>query len=47
MLFVLPILGPQLLCETVFGMVIDNQYLDTFARVTWHEDKIKTYQVIN
>ena len=23
-------------------MIIDNQYLDTFARVTWHEKEIKS-----
>ena len=31
--FVLPILGPTTLRDTV-GMVVDNNYLDTFARVT-------------
>ena len=38
--FVLPILGPTTLRDTV-GMVVDNNYLDTFARVTWHEKEIK------
>ena len=38
--FVLPILGPTTVRDGV-GMVIDNNYLDAFARVTWHEDKIK------
>ena len=38
--FVLPILGPTTLRDSV-GMVIDNNYLDTFARVTWHEKEIK------
>ena len=23
-------------------MMLDNQYLDTFARVTWHEEEIKS-----
>ena len=39
--FVLPILGPTTLRDTV-GMVIDNNYLDPFARVTWHEEEIKS-----
>ena len=38
--FVLPILGPTTFRDSV-GMVIDNNYLDTFARVTWHEKEIK------
>ena len=38
--FVLPILGPTTVRDTV-GMVIDNNYLDPFARVTWHEKEIK------
>ena len=37
--FVLPILGPTTVRDTV-GMVIDNNYLDPFARVTWHEKEI-------
>ena len=40
--FVLPILGPTTLRDSV-GMVIDNNYLDTFARVTWHEKEIKNF----
>ncbi len=39
--FVLPILGPTTIRDS-FGMVIDNQYLDAFARVTWHEREIKS-----
>ena len=39
--FVLPILGPTTLRDTV-GMVVDNNYLDPFARVTWHEKEIKS-----
>ena len=39
--FVLPILGPTTLRDTV-GMVIDNNYLDPFARVTWHEKEISS-----
>ena len=39
--FVLPILGPTTLRDT-FGMVVDNQYLDAFARITWHEKEIKS-----
>ena len=38
--FVLPILGPTTLRDSV-GMVIDNNYLDAFARVTWHEKEFK------
>ena len=37
--FVLPILGPTTLRDSV-GMVIDNNYLDAFAKVTWHEKEI-------
>jgi len=37
--FVLPILGPTTVRDT-FGMIIDNNYLDPFARVTWHEKEI-------
>ena len=39
--FVLPILGPTTLRDSV-GMVIDNNYLDAFARVTWHEKEIQS-----
>ncbi len=39
--FVLPILGPTTLRDSV-GMVVDNNYLDAFARVTWHEKEIKS-----
>ena len=42
--FVLPILGPTTLRDSV-GMVIDNNYLDAFARVTWHEKEIKSIQI--
>ena len=38
--FVLPMLGPTTLRDSV-GMVVDNNYLDTFARITWHEKEIK------
>ena len=38
--FVLPILGPTTLRDSV-GMVVDNNYLDAFARVTWHEKEFK------
>ena len=38
--FVLPILGPTTVRDTV-GMIVDTNYLDTFARVTWHEREIK------
>ena len=38
--FVLPFLGPTTVRDTI-GMVIDNNYLDPFARVTWHEKEIK------
>ncbi len=40
--FVLPILGPTTLRDSV-GMIIDNNYLDAFARVTWHEKEIKNF----
>ena len=39
--FVLPILGPTTIRDS-FGMIVDNQYLDAFARVTWHEKEIKS-----
>ena len=39
--FVLPILGPTTLRDSV-GMVVDNNYLDAFARITWHEREIKS-----
>ena len=39
--FVLPILGPTTLRDSI-GMVIDNNYLDAFARVTWHEKEIQS-----
>ena len=39
--FVLPILGPTTLRDSV-GMVVDNNYLDAFARVTWHEKEIQS-----
>ncbi len=39
--FVLPLLGPTTLRDSV-GMVIDNNYLDAFARVTWHEKEIRS-----
>ena len=38
--FVLPILGPTTVRDAG-GMVVDNNYLDPFARVTWHEKEIK------
>ncbi len=38
--FVLPILGPSTIRDSV-GMVFDNNYLDAFARITWHEREIK------
>ena len=38
--FVLPLLGPTTVRDS-FGMVIDNNYLDAFARVTWHEKEIR------
>lgn len=38
--YVLPILGPTTVRDTV-GMIVDTNYLDTFARVTWHEKEIK------
>ena len=39
--FVLPILGPTTLRDSV-GMIVDNNYLDPFAKVTWHEKEIKS-----
>ena len=39
--FVLPFLGPTTVRDTV-GMVVDNNYLDPFARITWHEREIKS-----
>ena len=39
--FVLPILGPTTVRDSV-GMIVDNNYLDAFARVTWHEKEIKS-----
>ena len=39
--FVFTILGPTTVRDS-FGMIIDNQYLDAFARVTWHEKEIKS-----
>ena len=39
--FVLPILGPTTLRDSV-GMVVDNNYLDAFARVTWNEKEIQS-----
>ena len=39
--FVLPFLGPTTVRDTV-GMIVDNNYLDPFARVTWHEREIKS-----
>ena len=38
--FVLPILGPTTVRDSL-GMIVDTNYLDTFARVTWHEKEIK------
>ena len=38
--FVLPILGPTTVRDS-FGMIVDNRYLDAFAKVTWHEKEIK------
>ena len=38
--FVLPFLGPTTVRDTV-GMIVDNNYLDPFAKVTWHEKEIK------
>ena len=38
--FVLPILGPTTVRDTL-GMIADTNYLDTFARVTWHEKEIR------
>tara|TARA_B100001250_G_C19784224_1_gene783338 strand:- start:401 stop:1147 length:747 start_codon:yes stop_codon:yes gene_type:complete len=38
--FVLPILGPTTVRDS-FGMIMDQSYLDPFAKITWHEEKIK------
>ena len=38
--FVLPFLGPSTVRDSV-GMIIDNNYLDPFAKITWHEKEIK------
>ena len=38
--FVLPILGPTNVRDTV-AMVVDTNYLDPFARITWHEKELK------
>ena len=38
--FVLPFLGPTNVIDSI-GMVIDNKYIDPFAKVTWHEKEIK------
>ena len=38
--FVLPVLGPTTVRDS-FGMIVDNRYLDAFAKVTWHEKEIK------
>lgn len=40
--FVLPILGPTTVRDTV-GMVVDQSYLDPFAKITWHEREIKSF----
>ena len=40
--FVLPILGPTTVRDSV-GMIVDNNYLDAFARVTWHEREISSF----
>ena len=37
--FVIPILGPTTVRDTI-GMIVDQSYLDPFARVTWHEKEI-------
>ena len=39
--FVLPFLGPTTVRDSV-GMIVDNNYLDPFARVTWHEKEIRS-----
>ena len=39
--FVLPILGPTTVRDSV-GMIVDQNYLDPFARVTWHEKEINS-----
>tara|TARA_B100000963_G_scaffold133506_1_gene116177 strand:- start:655 stop:1398 length:744 start_codon:yes stop_codon:yes gene_type:complete len=38
--FVMPILGPTTVRDTL-GMIVDTNYLDPFARVTWHEKEVK------
>tara|TARA_B100000579_G_C22717308_1_gene797551 strand:- start:119 stop:862 length:744 start_codon:yes stop_codon:yes gene_type:complete len=38
--FVLPILGPTT-ARDALGMIVDTNYLDPFARVTWHEKEVK------
>ena len=38
--FVLPILGPTTVRDTV-GLIVDTNYLDPFAKITWHEKEIK------
>ena len=38
--FVMPILGPTTVRDTL-GMIADTNYLDPFARVTWHEKEVK------
>ena len=38
--FVLPILGPTNVRDTV-AMVVDTNYLDPFARITWNEKELK------
>ena len=40
--FVLPVLGPTTVRDSV-GMFVDNNYLDAFARITWHEREIKNF----
>ena len=37
----MPFLGPTTVRDSV-GMIIDNNYLDPFAKVTWHEKEIKS-----
>tara|TARA_Y100001970_G_C14001440_1_gene733612 strand:- start:86 stop:829 length:744 start_codon:yes stop_codon:yes gene_type:complete len=39
--FVLPFLGPTTVRDSL-GMIVDNNYLDPFAKVTWHEKEIKS-----
>tara|TARA_B100000575_G_C22999342_1_gene575915 strand:- start:189 stop:932 length:744 start_codon:yes stop_codon:yes gene_type:complete len=38
--FVMPFLGPTTVRDSV-GMFVDNNYLDPFAKITWHEKEIK------